>query len=161
MAAKPKPQFTSAESAHLKDAGRAFVGDPTPFDEETQEHLADHFAHEASAGKERAAQTGGSIGLGPSAMDRVSIQQRAALAQQAATQGAVQAAKAQAAQSPVNAPPALGGAVGSTIPFPAQKDSQGQPGGPISPPGPMPPPPAAPGGSPPPDQGEPEEEEAP
>jgi hypothetical protein len=96
-----------------------------------------------------AAQTGGAdMGLGPSGMDTVSAKQQGTLQQQAATQGAVQAQQAQAAQTPVNAPAAPVGPQGVTQPLPAQRGPQptpsataGLPGQGMAPPAPSGPPP--------------------
>ena len=60
----------------------------------------------------KAAQTGGSSGLGPSAMDQAAIKQRGGIQQQSDTAGAQTAAQAQAQQSPQNAPPAPSGPQG-------------------------------------------------
>jgi hypothetical protein len=99
-----------------------------PTDADMQRAEEEPIEEEASAKKMHAAQTGGSIGLGPSAMDQAAIKQRGAMNQQADTQAAAQAAKAQGAQVPVNAPPAPSGPAGSVTTFPAQKDAVGGPG---------------------------------
>jgi hypothetical protein len=71
-------------------------------------------AREANASKMHAAQTGGGdMSLGPSAMDQAAVKQGQAMNQQADTQAAQQAMKAQGAQAPVNAPAAPAGPQGT------------------------------------------------
>jgi hypothetical protein len=99
----------------------------TPFDDAVEEVLNKQQAtREAKAKKMHAAQTGGGdIELGPSDIDQATLKQQGAMARQSDTQAAAQTQKAQAAQAPVNAPPAPTGSAGTTIPFPAQKGGGG------------------------------------
>ena len=64
-----------------------------------------HYPEEASHGKMRAAQTGGSGEPGPTEFQQKQAQQTAALEQQATTAGAQAAQQAQSQQTPVNATP--------------------------------------------------------
>lgn len=102
-----------------------------------EEPLEDeHRPHEAGYKKMKAAQTGGS--LAPSEMEQTAAKQQGTMEQQAATQGAIQASKAQGAQAPIAPPPpAPGGPVGVTQPYPAEAKE--------TPPG-IPEAPGAPGG---------------
>ena len=149
MARKAKqPSFSPAESAHLKNLSAQTGGEPTDFDDEMQEHLEDHFAHEANAAKMHAAQAGSS-GLGPSSMDTEAVKQRGALQQQSDMAGAQAAMQAQGQQTPVTPPAAPTGPVGTSRPYPAQKCPQGPPQTSAGQSGPMPTtalaPPATPG----------------
>jgi hypothetical protein len=58
--------------------------------------------------------------LGPEQFEQEQVQQTGSMQQQAGTVGQVQAAQAQAKETPVNAPPAPTGTVGVTTPYPAQ-----------------------------------------
>lgn len=82
--------------------------------------------HEASYTKMRAAQTGGSPGLGPTEAEQTLAKQQASLQQQAASAGAAGAQQAQAGQSgQPTPPPAPTGSAGVTTPYPAQKGAVG------------------------------------
>lgn len=113
----------------MKRYGAAQLGG-TDFSDEVEKELNKlQAAREASAGKMRAAQTGGgNQGLGPSDMDTAAVKQRGAIDQQSDTQAAQQAVQAQGAQAPVNAPPAPASPQGTTTTFPAQKGAVGGPG---------------------------------
>jgi hypothetical protein len=142
--------FSDEEKGQIQRHGQALAGDPTDFDDEVEKELADHYPHEASAAKMHQAQTSGgaSVGLGPTEAEQAQIKQRGALASQATTQGALTAAQAQAAQTPINAPPAPSSAAGTSPPepYPAQRGSAASPGPAVGMPGPVPSaPPAAPG----------------
>jgi hypothetical protein len=71
-----------------------------------------------SAKKMKDAMRGGD--LGPEQFEQEEVKQSGAMQQQAGTIGQAQAAQAQAAETPVNAPPAPSGTAGVTTPFPAQ-----------------------------------------
>jgi hypothetical protein len=111
-------QFSNDEMEAVKAHGQALGGAPTSFDEEVEKHLADHYPHEISYSKMRAAQTGG-YGLGPPEMDITQAKQTTALQQEAAAQGAQQAQRAQAAQVQAPPPAAPSGPVGVSEPYPA------------------------------------------
>jgi hypothetical protein len=143
-----QPDFSPEEMAQVQRHGKALLGEPTDFDEAVEEHLADHYPHEASFKKMRAAQTGGaSVGLGPSEMEQQQIKQRDTSQQQTAAMGAQQASQAQAQQTPPTPPPAPTGPTGVTQPYPAQSAPQ--------------PPPSATAGLPQPGEGEEEPEQGP
>jgi hypothetical protein len=103
-------QFSDEEMNQIKRYGQALGGKPTPFDEEVEEDLT---GMEQNAQKMRSAQTGGpeaaAQSLGPSDMKQAQIKQRGAIDQQADTQAAAQAQKAQGAQAPIAPPPAPSG----------------------------------------------------
>jgi len=113
---KPSPadQFSDEEMNQIKHYGQMLGGGVTPFDEAVEEALNKREAGEAAAQS-----------LGPSAMDQAAVKQRGAIQQQAAAQGAVQAAQAQAAQPSPEPPPAPAGPQGATAPFAAQKGFTG------------------------------------
>jgi hypothetical protein len=112
-------QFSPEEQAQLQHYGQALVGQPTDFDDEVERELAKHYPHEASYEKMRAAQTGGSLELGPTEAEQRQVQQQAALGQQAATAGQVAATQAQAAQASQQPPAAPQSARGASV-APAQ-----------------------------------------
>jgi hypothetical protein len=109
-------EFSDEEMEGIKRYGQALGGQPTAFDEEVEKHLAGHEAHFA---KMRAAQRGGD--LGPEQFEQEEAKQAGALQQLAGGAGQLQAAQAQAGQTPVNAPPAPTGSAGVTTPYAAQK----------------------------------------
>ena len=148
-------QFSDEEMGQIGHMGRMMSGGVTPFDEAVEDALNKREAAEASAGKMKAAQTGGDVGLGPSQMDTAQVKQRGAMNQQADTAAAQAAAQAQGAQQPVNAPPAPSGPQGTNVPFAAQQGAVGG-GGNTQQPQDQPPPSPPPGGpsGPPPDEGE-------
>lgn len=124
MAQKPThEQFSGPEMDGIKAYGAALGGNPTEFEKAVEEHLEGYEAY-----KMKQAQTGGSLGLGPSDIEKEQAQQQSAQAKTQATQQAQTASQAQAAQSPVNAPPAPSGPVGVSTPFSAQKGPQPAPG---------------------------------
>jgi hypothetical protein len=87
--------FSDNEMEQIKRFGQALGGAPTDFDEEVEKELdARAHAREASAGKMKAAATGGSPGLGPTEAEQALAKQRSALQQQAASTGAGAAASA-------------------------------------------------------------------
>jgi hypothetical protein len=120
-------QFSPEEMTQVQRHGKALLGEPTDFDEAVESHLADHYPHEASAAKMRAAAEGGGGELGPSQMDEQAVKQQNALMAQQTSQGAQQAVQAQAAQVPNQPPPAPTGPTGVSIPYAAQRGQQTPP----------------------------------
>jgi hypothetical protein len=116
-------------------------------DDPTETHLDHAQQEEANARKMHLAQTGGSEVLGPTQMDQAQVKQRGALGQQAGLMQAQAAAKAQAAQQPVDPTAGPSGAQGTSTVFPAQKGAVGGPGN-VPKPAPPQTPPPAPGGPP-------------
>jgi hypothetical protein len=155
MAKQKQEPFSDREKAQVKHFGEALLGEPTDFDEEMEKHLADHYPHEAGFKKMRAAQTGGSLGLGPTAAEQAQVGQRETLRQQSAAAGAQQAAQAQGQQASVAPPPAPTGPQGTTAPYSAQKGAVGGSGTVETPAAPAAPGPQTPKSGP---EQEPEEE---
>jgi hypothetical protein len=94
--------------------------EPPPDDAITEGDLQRTHEGEASARKMRAAQTGGSPGLGPTEAEADLAKQQAVLQQRAAQQAAMQAQQAQAQQTSPQPAPAPSGPQGVTQPYPAQ-----------------------------------------
>jgi hypothetical protein len=119
----PADQFSDPEMEQLQRYGQALGGGVTPFDEEVERALTKLHPGEAQAKKMRAAQTGGSEGLGPTEAEAALAKQRGMLEQQAATadQQAVQAQQQQPVTGP---PPAPSGPQGVTQPYPAQRGQE-------------------------------------
>lgn len=141
----PAEAFSDPEMEQIKRHGEALGGAPTDFDEEVEKELnVRQRAREAGAAKMHAAQTGGSEGLGPTEAEQTLSQQRNALLQQQATQGAAQV---QGGQSPpATPPPAPTGPQGSTTPYSSQAGAVGGAGQVGPPQGPPPAPEGAPEG---------------
>src|SRR5260221_3478061 len=103
MPKKPQPQshpiadqFSDDQVDRMKRFAQALGGAPTDFDEEVERALdARRRAREASAGKMKAAATGGSPGLGPTEAEQQLAKQQSALQQQTASTraGAVASAR--------------------------------------------------------------------
>ncbi len=91
----PADQFSDDDMDQIKRFGQALGGAPTDFDEEVEKALDARLrAREASAGKMKAAATGGSAGLGPTEAEQALAKQQSALQQQTAGAGAGAAASA-------------------------------------------------------------------
>src|SRR5258708_24673025 len=92
MPKKPQPQshpiadqFSDDDMDQIKRFGQALGGAPTDFDEEVEKALDARLrAREASAGKMKAAATGGSSGFGPTAGEAALATQPSAPPQQTA-----------------------------------------------------------------------------
>jgi hypothetical protein len=123
----PADQFSDPEMEQIKRYGQALGGAPTDFDEEVEQEInARRRTREANAQKMRAAQTGGSPGLGPTEAEQALAKQQQTLQQQAATTGAAAGQQAQAGQPPQpTPPPAPAGAAGVTKPYSAQAGAVG------------------------------------
>jgi hypothetical protein len=122
-------QFSDEEMEQVKRYGQA-LNSPSDFSDEVEKELNKRGAYqrhqERSAAKMRAAQTGGSPGLGPTESQQALAKQQTALQQQVATTGAAAASQAQAGQSPQpTPPPAPSSAQGVTTPYSAQAGAVG------------------------------------
>src|SRR5260221_5678432 len=96
----PADQFSDDDMDQIKRFGQALGGAPTDFDEEVEKALDARLrAREASAGKMKAAATGGSAGLGPTEAEQALTKPQSALQQQP------DAARAAAVASSKNALP--------------------------------------------------------
>ena len=121
-------QFSDEEMEQIQHYGQA-LGGSTPFSDEVEKALPKYERlygrgerpQEASHAKMKAAQTGGSLGLGPTQMEQTAAQQTGAIQQQAATAGQQQATQAQAGQVPNAPPPAPEGPAGVSQPYPAER----------------------------------------
>jgi hypothetical protein len=91
----PADQFSDPEMEQLQRYGQALGGGVTPFDEEVERALTKLHPGEAQAKKMRAAQTGGSEGLGPTEAEAALAKQRGMLEQQTGAAGQQQAMQAQ------------------------------------------------------------------
>jgi hypothetical protein len=146
-------QFSDDEMEQLQRHGQA-MGSPSDFSDEVEKALLKRGTYqkaqaqfqEKNAAKMKAAQTGGSPGLGPTEAEQALAKQQQALQQQAATTGAASAAQAQAGQSPQATPPAApAGPQGTETPYSSQAKEVGGAGEPPQNQGP-PPAPEAPQG---------------
>ena len=128
----PAGQFSDPEMEQIKRYGQALGGAPTDFDEQVEQAInARQRTREANAAKMKAAQTGGSPGLGPTEAEQTLAKQQSALQQQEATAGAASAQQAQAGQSPpATPPPAPVGPEGTETPYSSQAKEVGGAGSP-------------------------------
>jgi hypothetical protein len=126
-------QFSDDEMAQVQRYGQA-MSSPSDFSDEVEKALVKRGAyqkaqaqfHEKNAAKMRAAQTGGSPGLGPTEAEQSLAKQQQTLQQQAATTGAVSAQQAQAGEpAQPTPPPAPAGAAGVTKPYSTQAGAVG------------------------------------
>src|SRR5260221_14134903 len=85
----PADQFSDDDMDQIKRFGQALGGAPTDFDEEVEKALDARLrAREASAGKMKAAATGGSAGFGPREAEEALGKQQSTPPQQTAGAGA-------------------------------------------------------------------------